>query len=433
MRIAFIIAGTGHTYCGSCLRDHCYARELLAMGDDVLLLPAYLPPRFEHEHPPASHTVLLGGISVYLLASFPWARQLPAALLRGLNHPWILRVVGRRQQATDAGRLGQLAVEMLKGSRGGAAREFHLAAETVRRLKPDVVVLPNLMLVPLAPLLQECDTRVVVIAAGEEPFIDELGTDPAREVWHWISHWLPSVDAVITCSHYYAERIKQRTGTRSAFHVVPLPVGLPNQTPEKATADAPLRIAYFSRLVPQKGLDLLIEAVGQLRRSQPAPRLRLEIAGSGGLTPCARECFVQAGRLIGSENWEYVGELPTAEKWQFLARADLWALPSRTDDSQCLAALEAAGAGTPIVVPARGWYPELVEQLGGGVLFQPEQVEALAEAIAQLATQPSLRRTLGQRARETVCRRHAAPIATRAFRQALEQAVAKPARVSGPN
>jgi hypothetical protein len=45
MRIAYITAGAGHMYCGSCLRDNTLAMALRAAGHDVQLIPTYTPTR----------------------------------------------------------------------------------------------------------------------------------------------------------------------------------------------------------------------------------------------------------------------------------------------------------------------------------------------------------------------------------------------------
>ncbi len=428
MRIAFIIAGTGSTYCGSCLRDHCYARQLIALGDDVVLVPAYLPPRFEHDTPRPEPTVVLGGVSIYLLASFPWARQLPALLLRSLDQPWLLTLLGRGGHATDAARLGPLAVEMLKGPHGAAAPEFERAADLIsRRIAPDVVILPNLMLSSLAPMLRTRGIRTVVIAAGEAAFISQLGEQPARAVWHWIAHWLPETDAVVSYSRYYARYLQQRLGRPVPIALLPLPVDCPPEPSQPTGRGHTVRVLFFSRLVPEKGLDLLVEALGRLRREQPGLPFRLEIAGSGA---SARDGFLRtvrarADELLGREQWHYYGELTGTEKWQRLYEADLWVLPSRTDDSQNLAALEAMAAGTAIVVPARGWYPELVENTRGGVLYRPDDQAALTDAIARLVADHALRHTLGRQAMVQVRAQHAAEIATRALRQLLARVAGK--------
>ena len=43
MRFALLMPGTGHFYCGSCLRDDWLGKALRARGNDVTVVPLYLP------------------------------------------------------------------------------------------------------------------------------------------------------------------------------------------------------------------------------------------------------------------------------------------------------------------------------------------------------------------------------------------------------
>jgi len=61
MRIAYITAGAGHMYCGSCLRDNTLAMALRAAGHDVQLIPTYTPTRTDEAN--ASHDRVFLGAS----------------------------------------------------------------------------------------------------------------------------------------------------------------------------------------------------------------------------------------------------------------------------------------------------------------------------------------------------------------------------------
>ena len=428
MRIVFIIAGAGRAYCGSCLRDHAYARELLRQGDDVVLVPAYLPPQLERSAPqPAAH-VVLGGISVYLLASFPWSRHLPAALLRALDNPRLLEWLAAYDRSTDPSQLAALATEMLKGPEGAAAREFEAAAELiVRHFRPDVVVLPNLMLTPLIPCLREAGAhRSIVSAAGEAAFIDALGR-PARDtVWHWINRWAQHASAVVTYSRWYRDYVCERCPDLPEPALLPLPADLPPPaSPQAASNPRTCRLLYLSRIAPEKGLDVLVEAAALAQERLTTMELALHVAGS---LPARHQPFLDACRdrlvrALGKPSWHYHGEVARPQKWRLLRSADLWLLPTRTPDAQNLAAIEALGAGVPIVVPAHGWYPELAERTGGAVLVKAADVESLAEAIRVLASDAFLRAELGRRAADAVHATFSAPRASRSFRRLLEQLV----------
>ena len=67
--------------------------------------------------------------------------------------------------------------------------------------------------------------------------------------------------------------------------------------------------------------------------------------------------------------------------------------------------LEALAAGVPVVQPATGVFPELLEITGGGVLCEPNNADALADAIEGLLLNPDHARELGKRGREAICER----------------------------
>jgi glycosyltransferase involved in cell wall biosynthesis len=70
--------------------------------------------------------------------------------------------------------------------------------------------------------------------------------------------------------------------------------------------------------------------------------------------------------------------------------------------------LEAWANGVPVVQPAHGAFPELLEQTGGGVLVPPGQPLALAQALEELILDPERRERLGQAGAAAVAERFTA-------------------------
>jgi glycosyltransferase involved in cell wall biosynthesis len=64
--------------------------------------------------------------------------------------------------------------------------------------------------------------------------------------------------------------------------------------------------------------------------------------------------------------------------------------------------LEALAAGVPVVEPATGVFPELLETTGGGVLYEPNSAQALAAAMKPLLLEPGYAQQLGKRGKEAV-------------------------------
>ena len=88
--IAYITAGAGGMYCGSCLQDNALAAALCRMGVDVQLIPTYTPIRTD-ERDVSLDRVFLGGINVFLQQKSPLFRRIPRGLARLLDHPRLLR------------------------------------------------------------------------------------------------------------------------------------------------------------------------------------------------------------------------------------------------------------------------------------------------------------------------------------------------------
>jgi len=147
--------------------------------------------------------------------------------------------------------------------------------------------------------------------------------------------------------------------------------------------DAPPVVVGIGRLRPQKNFDLLIEAMGLVRRER---RLRLAIIGGGAAAEGARLTRLAEAAGIG-EDFLLAGETDNVFAW--LSRAAVFALPSRWETSS-LALLEALAAGTPCVASRLAGDAALVLDEGRyGLLFDGESAEALAEAIlAQASADP---------------------------------------------
>jgi glycosyltransferase involved in cell wall biosynthesis len=77
-------------------------------------------------------------------------------------------------------------------------------------------------------------------------------------------------------------------------------------------------------------------------------------------------------------------------------------VPEKQPVAYGLYVLEALASGVPVVQPASGVFPELLEMTGGGVLFEPNNVEALVDAISSLLLDPIKAQKLAEQGRAAV-------------------------------
>jgi glycosyltransferase involved in cell wall biosynthesis len=172
-------------------------------------------------------------------------------------------------------------------------------------------------------------------------------------------------------------------------------------------------ILSIARLVPAKGIADLILAVQQLKERVDRPIL---VVLGGGPQRAELERQIAAAKLEASVRLE--GEV--ADPRPYLAAADAFALAS-TREGLPNALLEAMAAGLPIVATRVGGVPEAIEDGLSGLLVQPGDPHAMAEAIHRLWRQPELRQQLGASASRRAAERFSAEAFLREFRAVLDE------------
>lgn len=143
-------------------------------------------------------------------------------------------------------------------------------------------------------------------------------------------------------------------------------------------------------MIPEKGADLLVEAVQKLNR----PDIRLTIIGSSGfdpsfpLTPYERTVREAAAAL--GERVEVKPFLPRTDVAAALSTADFVVVPSRWPEPFALTVLEGMAAGAAVIGSEIGGIPE---SFGGvGILVPSQNSDALAGALEALADDEALLR-----------------------------------------
>ena len=99
---------------------------------------------------------------------------------------------------------------------------------------------------------------------------------------------------------------------------------------------------------------------------------------------------------------EFLADFDSNAKLAFLRTISLLSVPEKQPVACGLYVLEALAAGVPVVQPASGVFPELLEMTGGGVLCEPNNATALAAAMEPLLLEPDHARKLGERGRGAV-------------------------------
>lgn len=158
-------------------------------------------------------------------------------------------------------------------------------------------------------------------------------------------------------------------------------------------------VLCIALLQPRKAVDVLIKAFQLL--GQTHPEMELWLAGDGPLRGQLEDLVSQLGL---TQKVKFLGSQDRIGVKKLLRQCTLLVLPSRAEPFG-IAILEAFSSMKPVVASAVGGIPEIIEDGRNGILVEPENPQALCDAISKVWTDPVLAEQLGHAGYETV-RKH---------------------------
>jgi glycosyltransferase involved in cell wall biosynthesis len=407
MKVVQIIPGTGGTfYCQNCLRDSALMRGLQHRGVDVLMVPLYLPLIVDAEELADDVPVFFGGINVYLQQQFGLFRHTPRWVDRFFDSPWMLRQAAAREGTTSAADLGPMTLSMLQGRDGKQRKEVdRLTAWLTEHKRPDIVHISNSLLLGVASEIKRAlNVPIVCSLQDEDTWLDAM-TDPwAARCWEAMSERGRDVDMFLAVSKWYADKMKQRMNVPDErMTVVPVGIELDDGKPAPEPVGPPT-IGYLSRMSRCLGLGVLADAFIELKRD---PRFKdLRLRAIGGHTAEDESFLAELRERLQREgvdgDVEFLVDFEKSKRRDFLQSLFVLSVPAPEGEAFGVFILEALAAGVPVVQPDVGAFPEVVEATGGGVVYDAQEENGLAKALASLLEDPAHARELGARGRANV-------------------------------
>ena len=168
---------------------------------------------------------------------------------------------------------------------------------------------------------------------------------------------------------------------------------MPSIAPTPLPFDPPTLLC-LGRVVEDKGFDLAIRALAEIRRHVPAARLIVSGDGSARAGLAREAAVLGLDDAVEFTGWVRPGEVPS-----LLNRATVVLVPSRWQEAFGLVALQAAQMARPVVATKVGGLPEVVLDGATGLVVPPESPASLAEGVSALLRDPPRARALGLAAR----------------------------------
>jgi GalNAc-alpha-(1->4)-GalNAc-alpha-(1->3)-diNAcBac-PP-undecaprenol alpha-1,4-N-acetyl-D-galactosaminyltransferase len=283
--------------------------------------------------------------------------------------------------------------------------------QLMRRIKPDVV-LSMLDYVNVRVLLAAFGTRIPVIV---EEHMDptQTSTDKTVRILRWLLYRRATAVVVLTSGiAQWASRIV----ATNTIHVIPNPISDQFlKTSSRLATPYGHKIIGMGRLEFTKGFDLLLRAFAKC--AEHYPDWTLDIFGEGSehdrLTALADNLGIaDKVRLPGT----------TKHPEEVLRKADVFVLSSRYEGFP-MVLLEAMTCGLPVVsFDCRSGPREMIDDGVNGLLVPPNDVDALAEAMAALMGDEDERKRLGEWA-TAVAEKFSLARVTQMWRSVFDQAV----------
>jgi glycosyltransferase involved in cell wall biosynthesis len=402
MKIAFLITGSGGSfYCSNCYRDMLYFRAVkMAEGVTAAAIPLYLPPESIYVESGFDSNVFFGAISLYLREKVPFLGQMPSFMDRILDSGPLLRIAARQAGTTRTEGLEHLTLNMIDSNQSSRENEVErLVKYMISTGKPDVIHLSNALIIGLARQIKSLTgVKVVCSLQNEDDWINDMAEPFQSQAWRMIAEESVNIDAFISPSRYYRDFFISKTGI-PAEKIKIVPSGIEAlEIPEKNKSDSGRAIGFFSRVSRHNGFDKIVDAFISIKSENEFSDITLHVCG--GYTADDKPFISEQINKIKEHGFkssvsiypEFVGE----SKRNFLSTIDIMSVPVRKHDAYGLYILESNAAGIPVVQPATGAFPEIVETTGGGIIYDPDTVEELARNLKILLSNRELAISYGK-------------------------------------
>lgn len=215
------------------------------------------------------------------------------------------------------------------------------------------------------------------------------------------SWWMRPFDVasaiIATCDYVrdvFPARLSEKTTTV-------LDVGVDSAPEPSFSEHQAFTVLFVGRLVRYKAPSLAIDAFSRFLREGGSRGARLVVVGDGPEMPRLRS-MVDDAKL--SDVVEFTGGIPKSAVLERYRQADVFLFPSLTEASGNVY-LEAMNAGLPLIVVDNGggrYIPDSRSSIQVALGDEQSIIEGLSDALARLAEDPDLRRTMGRAAHQRV-------------------------------
>ncbi len=249
------------------------------------------------------------------------------------------------------------------------------------------------------------DVRIVCSILNEDDWIEEMKEPYRTKAWEMIAGEAENVDTFVTPSRYYRDLFIAKTRlSGNNIRIVPIGIDTTFAYPKKEEPLVP-SIGYLCRMNKMNGFDKIVDSFISIK-TEKLKDLTLHVCGgfTGDDKPFIGEQIKKIKKRGFLDSFMFHHDFHAIEKQKFFDSIHLLSVPVRKYDGYGLYILEANAAGIPVVQPATGAFPEIIENTKGGTIYYPDTTTELSDALLGLITDYDRRNELAINGRKTVLR-----------------------------
>jgi glycosyltransferase involved in cell wall biosynthesis len=151
-------------------------------------------------------------------------------------------------------------------------------------------------------------------------------------------------------------------------------------------------IGFLSRMSYENGFDILVDAFIVLKKSKEFDDVKLVLTGgsTGDDTKFLKDITKKLKRLNFYKDIDFCEDFESEGRDAFFRNISVLSVPVRQGEAFGMYLLEAMASGVPVIQPALGAFPEIIELSGGGITYEPNTPEILAESLAKILNDKEL-------------------------------------------
>lgn len=268
-----------------------------------------------------------------------------------------------------------------------------------RRFKPDVVhVYFGMPTGPVGLAVKRLIGRPYLLSlrGGDVPGFLPGALGRLHTLTAPVSRWVWHEASAIVANSRGLRDLAQKSSPSREVEYVPNGIDLERYVPRQPTApDGVFRLLFSGRLVEQKGVRYIIEALPAVQSALQRP-VELVVAGAG---PIEADLRAQAQSLGLEQSVRFLGWTERAAMPDLYSSADVFVFPS-FEEGMPNVVLEAMASGLPLVATDIYGHRELMAQEDNALLTPTADSAAISAALIRIGREPVLRERLARRSRE---------------------------------